>query len=40
MSPFDGAPEEFDQTVFTVRPDRTIGPVGQIALNLVKQEQR
>ena len=40
MAPLDGAPEEFDQTLFAVRPDRTVGQVGQLALNLVKQEQR
>ncbi|KAK2639694.1 hypothetical protein Ddye_027489 [Dipteronia dyeriana] len=27
MSPFDGTPEEFDQTIFSVRSDRTIEPV-------------
>ncbi|XAR67451.1 Ubiquitinyl hydrolase 1 [Bertholletia excelsa] len=40
MSPFDGAPEEFDQTIFTVRKDGTIGPVERLALNLVKEQQR
>ncbi|TXG67782.1 hypothetical protein EZV62_009057 [Acer yangbiense] len=39
MSPFDGAPEEFDQTIFPVRSDRTIGPAEGIALNLVKEQQ-
>ncbi|KAL5737637.1 hypothetical protein ACOSP7_030398 [Xanthoceras sorbifolium] len=40
MSPFDGAPEEFDQTIFPVRSDRTIGPAEGLALNLVKEQQR
>ncbi|KAE8681020.1 Detected protein of confused Function [Hibiscus syriacus] len=40
MSPFEGAPEEFDQTVFAVQNDRTIGPVEGLALNLVKDQQR
>ncbi|KAK1563169.1 hypothetical protein Q3G72_023411 [Acer saccharum] len=40
MSPFDGAPEEFDQTIFPVQSDRTIGPVEGLALNLVKEQHR
>lgn len=40
MSPFEGAPEEFDQTIFTVQKDRTIGPVEGLALNLVRDQQR
>lgn len=40
MSPSDGAPEEFDQTIFAVRTDRTVGPVEGLALNLVKEQQR
>ncbi|KAE9596360.1 putative ubiquitinyl hydrolase 1 [Lupinus albus] len=40
MSPFDGAPEEFDQTIFAVQEDRTIGPVEGPALNFVKEQQR
>ncbi|KAJ6887121.1 OTU-like cysteine protease family protein [Populus alba x Populus x berolinensis] len=40
MSPFEGAPEEFDQTIFTVQKDRTIGPAEGHALNLVKEQQR
>ncbi|KAK1562406.1 hypothetical protein Q3G72_011325 [Acer saccharum] len=40
MSPFDRAPEEFDQTIFPVRLDRTIGPVEGLALNLVKEQHR
>ncbi|KAK2990013.1 hypothetical protein RJ640_004691 [Escallonia rubra] len=40
MSPFDDAPEEFDQRIFAVRKDRTIGPVEGLALNLVKEQQR
>ncbi|CAA0806490.1 OTU-like cysteine protease family protein [Striga hermonthica] len=37
MSPFEGAPEEFDQTVFAVR---TVGPVEDLALHLVKDQHR
>ncbi|KAL5737669.1 hypothetical protein ACOSP7_030430 [Xanthoceras sorbifolium] len=40
MSPFDGAPEESDQTIFPVRSDRTIGPAEGLALNLVKEQRR
>lgn len=40
MSPFEGAPEEFDQTIFAVRKDRTIGPVEGRALNFVREQQR
>jgi ubiquitin thioesterase OTU1 len=40
MSPFEGAPEEFDQTIFAVQNDRTIGPAEGHALNLVKEQQR
>lgn len=40
MSPFDGAPEEFDQTIFIVNKDRSIGQVEALALNLVKEQQR
>ncbi|KAI3825800.1 hypothetical protein L1987_07446 [Smallanthus sonchifolius] len=40
MSPADGASEEFDQTIFAVNPDRTIGTYGSLALNLVKDQQR
>lgn len=40
MSPSEGAPEEFDQTIFTVQKDRGIGPVERLALNLVKEQQR
>ncbi|KAG6472363.1 hypothetical protein ZIOFF_069823 [Zingiber officinale] len=35
MSPYDGAPEEFDQTIFSVRSDRSIGPMENFALNLL-----
>uniref|UniRef100_A0A7N0RBK8 Ubiquitin thioesterase OTU n=1 Tax=Kalanchoe fedtschenkoi TaxID=63787 RepID=A0A7N0RBK8_KALFE len=38
MSPFDGASEEFDQTVFTVLPDRTLGSIDTLAANLVKEQ--
>ncbi|KAG0469592.1 hypothetical protein HPP92_016292 [Vanilla planifolia] len=40
ISPFENAPEEFDQTIFSVRSDRTIGHVEVLALNLVKDAQR
>ncbi|KAF7815826.1 ubiquitin thioesterase OTU1 [Senna tora] len=40
MSPVEGAPEEFDQTIFSVQKDRTIGPVEGLALNFVKDQQR
>lgn len=39
MSPYDGAPEEFDQTIFAVN-DGTIGAIEQLALNLVKDANR
>ncbi|CAN6457604.1 unnamed protein product [Victoria cruziana] len=39
MSPYEDAPEEFDQTIFQVR-NGTIGAVEQLALNLVKEAQR
>ncbi|XP_048498577.1 OVARIAN TUMOR DOMAIN-containing deubiquitinating enzyme 2 isoform X2 [Beta vulgaris subsp. vulgaris] len=39
MSPSEGAPEEFDQTVFSVRNDRTIGIEG-LAQNFVKSQHR
>ncbi|KAG1365329.1 ubiquitin thioesterase OTU1 [Cocos nucifera] len=38
MSPFEGAPEEFDQTIFTV--DNGIGHVESLTLNLVRDAQR
>ncbi|KAF1890390.1 hypothetical protein Lal_00013644 [Lupinus albus] len=40
MSPFEGAPEEFHQTIFSVQKDRTIGPVEGLALNFAKEQQR
>ncbi|XP_065037330.1 OVARIAN TUMOR DOMAIN-containing deubiquitinating enzyme 2 isoform X2 [Musa acuminata AAA Group] len=40
MSPFEGAPEEFDQTVFSIRSDRSIGPVENLSINLVKDAHR
>lgn len=40
MSPAEGAPEEFDQTIFVVDKDGTIGVVERLALNLVKEQQR
>ncbi|VFQ58643.1 unnamed protein product [Cuscuta campestris] len=40
MSPSQEAPEEFDQTIFGVQKDRTIGPIEALALNLVKDQQR
>ncbi|XP_028073879.1 ubiquitin thioesterase OTU1-like isoform X4 [Camellia sinensis] len=40
ISFYNGAPEEFDQTIFTVQKDRTIGPIERLALNLAKEQQR
>ncbi|CAA6671938.1 unnamed protein product [Spirodela intermedia] len=40
FSPSDGAPEEFDQTIFPILSDRTIGPVERLALDLVKDSNR
>ncbi|KAG7015196.1 Ubiquitin thioesterase OTU1, partial [Cucurbita argyrosperma subsp. argyrosperma] len=40
MSPFEGAPEEFDQTIFSVNRDRSIGPIEEQALHFVKEQQR
>ena len=40
MSPSEGAPEEFDQTIFAVQRDRSIGPVERLALDFVKGQQR
>ncbi|KAH9610524.1 hypothetical protein KSS87_000996, partial [Heliosperma pusillum] len=40
MSPFEGAPEEFDQTIFAVRGDRTIGPIEGLAATFAKEQQR
>lgn len=40
MSPFEGAPEEFDQTIFPVDKDRSIGPAENLALELVKDAHR
>ncbi|KAF8409560.1 hypothetical protein HHK36_005638 [Tetracentron sinense] len=40
MSPSEGAPEEFDQTIFTVQKNRMIGPIERLAINLVKDQQR
>ncbi|XP_068668814.1 OVARIAN TUMOR DOMAIN-containing deubiquitinating enzyme 2-like [Aristolochia californica] len=40
ISPFDGAPEEFDQTIFAVQKNGTIGAVEGLALNIVKDAQR
>lgn len=40
MSPFEGAPEEFDQTIFPVNKDRSIEAAEGLALNLVKDANR
>lgn len=40
MSPSEEAPEEFDQTIFSVNRDRTIGPIEEQALHFVKEQQR
>lgn len=39
MSPFEEAPEEFDQTIFAVT-NKTIGAVEGLTLKLVKDQQR
>ncbi|KAG6536137.1 hypothetical protein ZIOFF_001181 [Zingiber officinale] len=39
-SPYDGAREGFDQTVFSVRSDHSIGPMENFELNLVKDAQK
>ncbi|GMN51586.1 hypothetical protein TIFTF001_020744 [Ficus carica] len=39
ISPFEEAPEEFDQTIFAILPDTTVGPAEGIALNFVKDQQ-
>ncbi|KAG8069830.1 hypothetical protein GUJ93_ZPchr0006g42254 [Zizania palustris] len=40
MSPFEDAPEEFDQTIFRVDHKHSIGPVEGLAVNLVKEAHR
>lgn len=40
MTPFESAPEEFDQTIFLVNSERSIGPAEGLALNVVKDAQR
>ncbi|XP_021758911.1 ubiquitin thioesterase OTU1-like [Chenopodium quinoa] len=40
ISPAEGAPEEFDLTIFAVSNDRTIGPVESLAQNFVKEQHR
>ncbi|KAL8128845.1 hypothetical protein V2J09_018000 [Rumex salicifolius] len=40
ISPFEQAPKEFDQTIFGVLGDRTIGPAERLALNFAKEQQR
>ncbi|KAJ6802177.1 ubiquitin thioesterase OTU1 [Iris pallida] len=40
MSPFEAAPEEFDQTIFPVNKDGSTGPVEGLALNLVRDANR
>uniref|UniRef100_A0A1D1XFV8 Ubiquitin thioesterase OTU n=1 Tax=Anthurium amnicola TaxID=1678845 RepID=A0A1D1XFV8_9ARAE len=40
MSPSEGAPEEFDQTIFAVHSDGTIGGVERLAFNLAKDANR
>lgn len=39
MSPFEEAPEEFDQTIFVVK-DQSIRAVEGLTLNLVKEQKR
>lgn len=40
LSPAEGAPEDFDQTIFAVHNNRSIGPVEGLALNFVKDQHR
>lgn len=40
VSPFEGAPEEFDLTIFSVSSNRSVGPVEGLALNFVKDQHR
>ncbi|KAL1207081.1 OVARIAN TUMOR DOMAIN-containing deubiquitinating enzyme 2 [Cardamine amara subsp. amara] len=40
LSPFEGAEEDFDMTIFPVGKDRSIGSIEGIVLNLVKDQQR
>ncbi|XP_078447362.1 OTU-like cysteine protease family protein [Wolffia australiana] len=40
LSPFEGAPEEFDQTIFPVRSDRTVGQIEMLSLKLIKDANR
>lgn len=40
MSPVEGAPEEFDQTIFAVENNRSIGPVEGLAVNFIKDQHR
>ncbi|GAY59360.1 hypothetical protein CUMW_193940 [Citrus unshiu] len=40
ISPFEGAPVEFDQILVPVRKDRIIGLAEELVLKLVKEQQR
>ncbi|KMZ59325.1 Ubiquitin thioesterase OTU1 [Zostera marina] len=40
MSPAEDVPEEFDQTIFSVRNDRTIGNIERLVFELVKEANR
>ncbi|XP_044953609.1 OVARIAN TUMOR DOMAIN-containing deubiquitinating enzyme 2 [Hordeum vulgare subsp. vulgare] len=40
MSPAEGAPEEFDQTIYVVDQNRSIGPAEGLALDLAKEAHR
>ncbi|KAG7594738.1 Papain-like cysteine peptidase superfamily [Arabidopsis thaliana x Arabidopsis arenosa] len=40
LSPFEGAEEDFDMTIFPVGKDRSIGSIEGLVLNLVKDQQR
>jgi len=40
MSPVEGAPEDFDQTIFAIQKTRSIGPVEGLALNFIKDQHR
>eukprot|EP00252_Welwitschia_mirabilis_P022697 TRINITY_DN6223_c0_g1_i1.p1 TRINITY_DN6223_c0_g1~~TRINITY_DN6223_c0_g1_i1.p1 ORF type:complete len:211 (-),score=32.68 TRINITY_DN6223_c0_g1_i1:42-674(-) len=40
MTPFEGAPDVVDQTIFSIDKDGKIGPAEMLAENLVKENQR
>lgn len=40
VSPVEGAPDDFDQTIFVIQKNRSIGPVEGLALNFIKDQHR